>query len=467
MTAINNIKISSNNSAIDGLKSKKNDLGFKSIFNSLEISELNIKENPKKIENNSKEHKKKNNLKEENLLNLEKKNDKSNKKENKDSENVENENNVKKLTKKDEENITINSDDSSVNQTNNIKILTNFEHLNSKQFEKDKISIDERNKLKIFSDEKNKSKTFSFDFQLVNEEVTEEKKNREKLGINIDSSILKNKLENNQEKNNLSYEKKKKIKTSKVKELNEFFTDKEFQDFKNLVSNKEKLISKKNSPELNLNRDFIEKTNISKPTPINIDIKKIDIKKFESDQKFDNQFSELLDDFDSPEEEVQHFELDNSKTIREQLIKKNEISQNLIQRFSEFLGSRIINQINSGRWETNIVLRPERLGKLNVKINLDKGEFKANFSTSNSVSRDILIEAIPKLKLNLENSGINVASVNVEVFTSSDRNHGNQKNYIYNQELNKNNQIDSENEVKDTVNVQKINFSVDGIDIVI
>ena len=160
--------------------------------------------------------------------------------------------------------------------------------------------------------------------------------------------------------------------------------------------------------------------------------------------------------------------MDNSKSVREQLIRKNEISQNLIQRFSEFLGSRIINQINAGRWETNIiVLRPERLGKLNVKINLDKGEFKANFSTSNSVSRDILIDAIPKLKLNLENSGMNVASVNVDVFTSSDKNQGNQKNYILNQESNKDNQINSEDEVEDMVKVQKINFSVDGIDIVI
>ena len=467
MTAINNIKISSNNSAIDGLKSKKTDSGFKSIFNSLGISDLNIKENPKNIENNSKDDKKKNNLKEENATTLENKDENSNEKENKDSKKLEKENDVKKLTKMEDESNAINIDDSSLNQTKNTKILTNFEYLNSKQLEKNKISIDEKSKLKIFSDEKNKSKTFSFDFQLVNEEVTEEKKNREKHVVNIDSSILKHKLANNKEKNNFLFEQKKEIKTSKVKELNEFFTDKEFQDFKNLVSNKEKLISIKNRPELNLNRDFIEKTNISKPIPVNIDIKKIDIKKFESDQKFDNQFSELLDDFDSVEEEAQHIELDNSKTIREQLIKKNEISQNLIQRFSEFLGSRIINQINAGRWETNIVLRPERLGKLNIKINLDKGEFKANFSTSNSVSKDILIEAIPKLKLNLENSGMNVASVNVEVFTSSDKNQGNQKNYIYNQELNKNNQIDSEDEVKDTVNVQKINFSVDGIDIVI
>ena len=99
MTAINNIKISSNNSAIDGLKSKKNDSGFKSIFNSLEISELNIKENPKNIENNSKDDKKKNNLKEENPITLKKKDENSNKKEKKDSENVENENDVKKLTK--------------------------------------------------------------------------------------------------------------------------------------------------------------------------------------------------------------------------------------------------------------------------------------------------------------------------------------------------------------------------------
>ena len=465
MTAINNIKISSNNSAIDGLKSKENDSGFKSIFNSLEISALNIKENPKNIENNSKDDKKKNNLKEESPITLDKKDEKSNKKEKKYSENLENENHVKKLTKKEEESLTINIDDSSLNQTKNIKILTNFEHSNFKQI--GNTGTNEKSKLKIFSDEKNKSKTFTFDFQLVNEGATEEKKNIEKLGFNIDSSILKNKLANNKEKDNFSFEQKKEIKTSKVKEFNEFFTDKDFQDFKNLVSNKEKLISTKNRPEFNLNRDFIVKTKISKPSPINIDIKKIDIKKLDSDQKFDNQFSELLDDFDSVEEEVQHIELDNSKTIRDQLIKKNEISQNLIQRFSEFLGSRIINQINAGRWETNIVLRPERLGKLNVKINLDKGEFKANFSTSNSVSRDILIEAIPKLKLNLENSGMNVASVNVEVFTSSDKNQGNQKNYIYNQELNKNNQIDSEDEVKDMVNVQKINFSVDGIDIVI
>ena len=244
-------------------------------------------------------------------------------------------------------------------------------------------------------------------------------------------------------------------------------TEKEFKDFETLVSNKEKLLGTKINPELNLKKNFIEKLTISKPSPINVEIKKIDIKKLDSDQTFENQFSDLLDDFDSREEENQYVDLDKSKSIREQLIRKNEISQNLIQRFSEFLGSRIINQINAGRWETNIVLRPERLGKLNVKINLDNGEFKANFSTSNSVSRDILIEAIPKLKLNLENSGMNVASVNVEVFTSSDKNQGNQKNYILNQELNRTDRTDSEDEVMDTVSVQKINFSVDGIDIVI
>ncbi|MEK9994518.1 MAG: flagellar hook-length control protein FliK, partial [Hydrogenophilales bacterium] len=250
-------------------------------------------------------------------------------------------------------------------------------------------------------------------------------------------------------------------------EVKEFFSEKEFKDFETLVSNKEKLRGTKINPELNLKKDFIEKLTISKSSPLNFEIKKIDIKKLDSDQTFENQFSDLLDDFDSGEEENQYVDLDKSKSIREQLIRKNEISQNLIQRFSEFLGSRIINQINAGRWETNIVLRPERLGKLNVKINLDNGEFKANFSTSNSVSRDILIEAIPKLKFNLENSGMNVASVNVDVFSSSDKNQGNQKNYILNQELNRTDRTDSEDEVMDTVSVQKINFSVDGIDIVI
>lgn len=467
MTSINNIKISSNNDAIDGVKSKKSDSGFKSIFNSLEISDLKIKENPKNIENNSKDDKKKNYLKEENPITSKKNDENSNKKEKKYSEKIGKNNDVKKLTQNEEESKTINIGDSTVNQTKNRKILTSLEHLNSEQFKKNNISIDEKSNLKIFSDEKNKSKTLTFDFKLVNEDATKEKKIIEKLDININTSILKNKNMNIQEKNNSSSGQKNEIKSSNVEKINEFFTEQEFEDFETLVSNKEKLISSKISPELNFNKHFIGKPNISKPSPFTFEIKKIDIKKLESEENFDHQFSELLDDYDSVEEDVQHIELDKSKSIREQLIKKNEISQNLIQRFSEFLGSRIINQINAGRWETNIVLRPERLGKLNVKINLDKGEFKANFSTSNSVSRDILIEAIPKLKLNLENSGMNVASVNVDLFTSSDRNQGNQKNYIFNQELNKNGQIDSEEEVRDMVNVQKINFSVDGIDIVI
>ena len=122
MTSINNIKISSNNSGIDGLEAKKNDSGFKSIFNSLEISDLNIKEDPKNIENNSKDDKKKSNLNEENQLTLENKDEKSNKKGEKFSEKSEKENDVKKLTIKEDESDTINIDDSSLNQTKNISL---------------------------------------------------------------------------------------------------------------------------------------------------------------------------------------------------------------------------------------------------------------------------------------------------------------------------------------------------------
>ena len=454
MTAINNLKITSNNDAIGGSKSNKNDSGFKSIFNSLEISDLNIKENSKNIENNSKDTKKKNVLNEENPISLKKQNENSDKKEKNYSEKLEKISDVKKLTQNLEENNIVNINDSSLNPTQNIEILKNSDHSNLKEQEISEI---------ISGNKKSNLKTFHFDFELINEEFTKEKKIVEKPGINIDSLLLKGKMVNNHG----SLEHKRELKTISFDELKEFFSEKEFKDFETLVSNKEKLLGTKINPELNLKKDFIEKISISKPTPLNLEIKKIDTKKIDSDQTFENQFSDLLDDFDSGEEENQYVDLDKSKSIREQLIRKNEISQNLIQRFSEFLGSRIINQINAGRWETNIVLRPERLGKLNVKINLDNGEFKANFSTSNSVSRDILIEAIPKLKFNLENSGMNVASVNVDVFSSSDKNQGNQKNYILNQELNRTDRTDSEDEVMDTVSVQKINFSVDGIDIVI
>ena len=61
MTAINNLKITSNNDAIDGLKSKKmiRALKVSLIHWKLVIKKLNIKENPKNIENNSKDDKEK------------------------------------------------------------------------------------------------------------------------------------------------------------------------------------------------------------------------------------------------------------------------------------------------------------------------------------------------------------------------------------------------------------------------
>ena len=84
---------------------------------------------------------------------------------------------------------------------------------------------------------------------------------------------------NKNEKNNYSLEQKREIKTISIDELKEFFSEKEFKDFQTLVSNKEKLLGTKISPELNLKKDFIEKISISKPTPLNLEIKKIDLKK--------------------------------------------------------------------------------------------------------------------------------------------------------------------------------------------
>ena len=123
-------------------------------------------------------------------------------------------------------------------------------------------------------------------------------------------------------KNNDTSEHKRELKTISIDELKEFFSEKEFKDFETLVSNKEKLLGTKINPELNLKKDFIEKLTISKRSPLNFEIKKIDIKKLDSDQTFENQFSDLLDDFDSGEEENQYVDLDKSKSIREQLIKK-------------------------------------------------------------------------------------------------------------------------------------------------
>jgi flagellar hook-length control protein FliK len=89
------------------------------------------------------------------------------------------------------------------------------------------------------------------------------------------------------------------------------------------------------------------------------------------------------------------------------------MSQQVMQRFGDILGQRLIQQINQGDWKVEIALEPGDLGSIQIELEWRKGELEASFKAGQALTRDLLQDGLPRLRETLERSGIDVASVYV------------------------------------------------------
>lgn len=89
------------------------------------------------------------------------------------------------------------------------------------------------------------------------------------------------------------------------------------------------------------------------------------------------------------------------------------MSQQVMQRFGDILGQRLLQQINQGDWKVEIALEPGDLGSIQIELEWRKGELEASFKAGQALTRDLLQDGLPRLRETLERSGIDVASVYV------------------------------------------------------
>ena len=89
------------------------------------------------------------------------------------------------------------------------------------------------------------------------------------------------------------------------------------------------------------------------------------------------------------------------------------MSQQVMQRFGEILGQRLLQQINQGDWKVEIALEPADLGSIQIELEWRKGELEASFKAGQALTRDLLQDGLPRLRETLERAGIDVASVYV------------------------------------------------------
>ncbi|MEC8308203.1 MAG: flagellar hook-length control protein FliK [Pseudomonadota bacterium] len=101
-----------------------------------------------------------------------------------------------------------------------------------------------------------------------------------------------------------------------------------------------------------------------------------------------------------------------SREFREFLadhLKRAESLRELTDKLGTMVARQIAGQIGRGRWSLEIAMHPAELGSIEIEMQMTERGLEASFRASHSVTRDLLLESMPRLKSWFEEGGIDVA----------------------------------------------------------
>ncbi len=90
-------------------------------------------------------------------------------------------------------------------------------------------------------------------------------------------------------------------------------------------------------------------------------------------------------------------------------LRRAETVQQLTDRLGVFVAKQVTAQMSQGRWSIDLTLHPAELGSIKVDMEMTERGLEATFRASQGVTRDLLMESMPRLKQWFEEGGINVA----------------------------------------------------------
>jgi flagellar hook-length control protein FliK len=80
------------------------------------------------------------------------------------------------------------------------------------------------------------------------------------------------------------------------------------------------------------------------------------------------------------------------------------------EQFAEQVGRRMLQQIREDRWTVNLQLDPQRLGPMEIELQLEGNQVTAQVGVANADVRHLLESALPKLRESLDSAGLNLAN---------------------------------------------------------
>jgi hypothetical protein len=82
-------------------------------------------------------------------------------------------------------------------------------------------------------------------------------------------------------------------------------------------------------------------------------------------------------------------------------------------RIGEMLAQRMVVQAQRGQWQLRFALNPQNLGRVEIDMQMRGGELEATLGAMNPATRELLQDALPRLREMLQQSGMDVASLNI------------------------------------------------------
>jgi flagellar hook-length control protein FliK len=95
------------------------------------------------------------------------------------------------------------------------------------------------------------------------------------------------------------------------------------------------------------------------------------------------------------------------------LMQGDSSAQVAARQMHDQLGQQLQRMVKEGRWQANLSLHPARLGQVNINLMMEDGVLQTQLLSGNAGVRELLESSLPRLREQLEGSGLQLSDVSV------------------------------------------------------
>lgn len=100
--------------------------------------------------------------------------------------------------------------------------------------------------------------------------------------------------------------------------------------------------------------------------------------------------------------------------VTEQPLAENFNTVQNQERLQRAMGERVLQMVESGKWDTEMELYPARLGTVRIRMSMENSELQLVMTSQSSAVKELLEAGLPRLRDSLQEQGIQLANSSVQ-----------------------------------------------------